>query len=65
MLENLGVVSKSTVLLIRKVEKLGKDKSGVLLVYHRDPKRLLAFARNNNLDIFRVRLGGEGVRIEK
>lgn len=75
LLERLGVVSESTNQIIRKIEKMGgaakisgaggkKDKSGIVLIYHKDPERLLAFAKKNSLDLFSVRMGEEGVRIE-
>lgn len=76
LLENLGVVSKSTIQLIREIEKIGgaakvsgaggkKDKSGILLAYHQDPDRLVMLAKDMNLDIFPIRLGEGGVRDEK
>lgn len=76
LLENLGVVSKSTIQLIREIEKIGgaakvsgaggkKDKSGILLAYHQDPDRLVMLAKDMNLDIFPIRLGEGGVRVEK
>ena len=76
LLEKLGVVSDSTVKLIRGIEKVGgaakisgaggwKDRSGILLVYHKNPEKLHIFAKKNNLNLFEVKLGEEGVRIEK
>lgn len=76
LLEKLGVVSKSTIKIIREIERFGgaakvsgaggiKDRSGVLLAYHREPGKLLAFAKKNNLEAFTANLGEEGVRIEK
>jgi len=75
LLEKLGVVSNSTINLIREIERIGgaakvsgaggwKDKSGVLLVYHKNPEKLHIFAKKNNLNPFEVKLGEEGVRIE-
>jgi len=76
LLEKLGVVSDSTVKLIREIEKIGgaakisgaggrKDKSGILLVYHKNVKKLQNFAKEKNLELLGVKLGEEGVRIEK
>jgi mevalonate kinase len=76
LLEKLGVVSASTKQIIRKVEKMGgaakisgaggrKDKSGIVMIYHKDLEKLLAFAKNSSLDLFSVKMGEEGVRIEK
>lgn len=76
LLERLGVVSKKTMRLIRKIEKIGgfakisgaggaKDNSGIIITYHPDQEKLLSFAKKENLDIFRVKLGEEGVRIER
>jgi mevalonate kinase len=75
LLEELGVVSESTISLIRKIERLGgsakicgagglKTNSGVLLVFNKDQEKLFDFANKNNLDIFSVKFGEEGVRIE-
>ena len=76
LLETLGVVSESTVKLIRNIEKMGgaekisgaggrKVKSGIVIVYHKNAKRLLAFAKKNNLNLFSVKIGEEGVRREQ
>lgn len=76
LLEELGVVSRNTRNLIRKVEKIGgsakisgagglRENSGVVLAYHQDPEALLKFAGEENLDIFEVKLGERGVRSEK
>lgn len=76
LLEKLGVVSPSTKKLIRKIEKIGgaakisgaggrKDKSGIIIVYHHNPEKLIQFAKLNKLEIIQVKLGEEGVRIEK
>lgn len=75
-LELLGVVSDWGRNLIRRLEKIGAaakisgaggitNGSGIVLVYHRDEERLKNFCESNNLEIFSVKLGGEGVRIEK
>lgn len=76
LLEKLGVVSPGTKALVGQIEKMGgaakisgaggrTQGSGILLVYHPDTQKLLAFAQKLNLKIFRVKLGEEGVRIEK
>jgi mevalonate kinase len=76
LLEELGVVSANTKQLIGKIKKIGgaakvsgaggnKDGSGILIVYHKEPKKLIAFAKSNRLDTISVKLGEEGVRIEK
>lgn len=76
LLEELGVVSETAKQMIRVIERIGgaakvsgaggkKDRSGILLVYHKNPKTLIKFAKSRNLDIFLVKLGEEGVRIEE
>lgn len=75
LLERLGVVSSSTRQIIRGIEELGgaakisgaggkKGGSGIILAYHKNPDRLLSFAARRNLDIFSVKLGEEGVKVE-
>jgi mevalonate kinase len=75
LIEQLGVVSESTREIIRKIEKIGgaakicgaggrKDKSGIVLVYHKDTEKLMDFAKKNTLDPFLVKMGIEGVQIE-
>lgn len=74
-LELLKVVSASGRNLIRRIEKIGgaakisgaggiATGSGILLVYHPDEERLRNFCERNNLEIFSVKLGEEGVRNE-
>ncbi|MBU2592429.1 hypothetical protein KKD61_03135 [Patescibacteria group bacterium] len=76
LLEKLGVVSQKTKILVRQIEKFGgaakisgaggiKDTSGILLAYHSDPEAFLGWARREGLNIFKVKLGEEGVRIEE
>jgi mevalonate kinase len=76
LLEKLGVVSSSTKRIIRKIEKMGgyakvsgaggrKRGSGILIVYHKNYGRIRKFAERNKLDFFPVKIGEEGVRIEK
>lgn len=76
LLEKLGVVSDSIIELIREIERIGgaakisgaggwKDKSGILLIYHKNVEKLQNFAKKNNLKLLEVKLGEGGVRIEK
>jgi mevalonate kinase len=76
LLEKLGVVSNSTKELVRRIERLGgaakisgaggrRENSGILIVYHSDGEKLMNFAKKNNLEISKLKLGEEGVRIEK
>jgi len=73
-LEELGVVGEFAKKVVREIEKIGgvakicgaggvKERSGVLLCYHQEPARLFSLAKQFNLEIFEVRLGEEGVRI--
>lgn len=76
LLEDLRVVSPTTRTLIRKIEKIGgaakisgaggvKKGSGIILAYHAHPDVLWSFAQKEELDILKVELGEEGVKIEK
>lgn len=76
LLEKMGVVSESTKSLIKKIEKMGgyakisgaggkKENSGILLIYHKDTEKLQDFAKNNNLALYKVKLGEKGVYFEK
>lgn len=76
LLESLGVVSESTKAIIERIEKMGgyakitgaggREKgSGMVLVYHKDVEKIGLFAKENNLNMMPVKLGGEGVRIER
>jgi len=75
LLEQLGVVSPKTKILIQKIEKEGgfakisgaggtKENSGIVLAYHRDPNVLLKLAKEEKLDMFKVKLGEKGVKSE-
>ena len=75
-LEEIGVVSEKTKTLIREIEKAGgaakisgaggrRGNSGIILMYHSDMNKLKDFVRKNGLDVFRVKLGEEGVRDER
>lgn len=74
LLEKLGVVSDSTIKLIREIERIGgvakvsgaggwQDRSGILLVYHRNPKKLQEFAKERKVKLLSVKLGEGGIRI--
>jgi len=76
LLETLGVVSDRTKNIIRKIEKLGggakisgaggqKAGSGIILAYHSQLSAIRQFAQKEDLPIFEVKLGEEGVRVEK
>ena len=69
LLEKAGMVSKSTASIIRAIEASGgvakisgaggfKDKSGMILIYHKKPEKI-------KLKTIKANLGAEGVRIEK
>lgn len=76
LLEKLGVVGVFAKKIIREIEKKGgvakicgaggrKKASGILLAWH--PKKEIVFevAKKRNLSAFEVKLGEEGVKIEK
>jgi len=74
-LEKIGVVGKIARKIIKEIENLGgaakisgaggvKAGSGMLLCYHPDPKKLLTYAKDNNLEAFTVKLGEQGLREE-
>lgn len=76
LLENLGVVSNFAQKIIRGIEKLGgaakicgaggkKKGSGIILAFHPQKDVLFELAKKKNLPAFEVKLGEEGVRIEK
>ena len=76
LLEQLGVVSSKTKILIQKIEKEGgfakisgaggiKENSGIILAYHQDPNVLLKLAKEEKLDMFKVKLGERGVKSEQ
>lgn len=76
LLEKLGVVSPKTQSLVKKIEKIGggakisgaggkRKNSGIILAYHKDPEVFLGFAQKEKLPLFEVKLGEEGVRVEK
>ncbi len=75
LLESLGVVSESTIGLIRRIEKFGgsakvcgaggiKGNSGVILVFHKDKEKLFKFAKTSNLEVFAVKFGTKGVYVK-
>lgn len=72
-LENLGVVGKKAQSIIKEIEGLGgaakitggggiKSGSGMLLVYYKDLKKILGYAKQNNLDVLIIETGEEGLR---
>lgn len=76
LLEKLGVVGEFAQKIVRELEKAGgaakisgaggiKNKSGLLLVYHRNRDKVERIARKHKLDYFSAKLRVEGVRIEK
>jgi len=76
LLEKLDVVSSSTKNIIRAIEKIGGSAkvtgaggkigaSGIVIVYHSKPERLMKLIKERKLSISSVRIGEEGVRIEK
>lgn len=74
-LERLGVVGEFAEKVVRAIEGLGgvakvcgaggvKDRSGILLCYHKRPEKIFALAKKLGLETFAVKLGEEGVRVE-
>lgn len=74
-LEKIGVVGKKAKKIIKEIEDLGgaakisgaggvKTGSGILLCYHKNPKILLKYAKQNNLEALIIKLGEEGLRKE-
>lgn len=72
-LEELGVVGEKSQSIIKAIERLGgaakinggggaKNGSGMLLVYHKDIKKVLKHVRKNNLEVLRIQIGVEGLR---
>ena len=75
-LEKLGVVGKKAKDIIRRVEKIGgavkiiggggiKEGAGMLLAYHKNPNKLIEFAKKQDWTIIAIKLGKEGLRKEK
>ncbi|OGE32516.1 mevalonate kinase [Candidatus Daviesbacteria bacterium RIFCSPHIGHO2_02_FULL_36_13] len=75
-LESIGVVGKKAKKIIRKIESLGGTAkisgaggviadSGIILCFHKSKKVVINIAKVYNLPYFSVKLGVEGVRIEK
>lgn len=76
LLEKLGTVSNFTQKIIEEIEKQGgvakicgaggkKKGSGIILALHPNKRALLGIARSRNLPAFEVKLGEEGVKVEK
>lgn len=75
-LESMEVVSDAAVALIRRIEQSGgaakisgagglKTGSGVVIAVHDTPSVLSAIAERYHYPVFRVQLGGSGVRLEQ
>ncbi len=75
-LEGFGVVSKTVIPLIRKIEALGaaakilggggREKGvGFLLCYHSDKQAIEKICKQYNYSIGAVRLGEEGIRLDE
>jgi len=76
LLEKLGVVGNSAKRIIKEIEGVGgvakvcgaggvKEGSGIILGFHPRKNSLLEIAKERNLSAFEVKLGEEGVKIEK
>lgn len=74
-LEKIGVVGSIAKKIIKDIEKLGgaakisgaggvKKGSGMILTYHKNPKKILKYAKKNNLEAFIIKLGEEGLKKE-
>jgi len=74
-LEKLGVVGNKAKKLIRGIGKLGgaakitggggvKLGSGMILVYHKDMKKILSYAKQKRLEAIAIQTGKEGLREE-
>jgi|SRR3989344_2841050 len=74
-LETIGVVSKTVLPIIRKLESSRgaakicggggkKGPTGILLAYHPIPKIIENIAKSYNLDYFKISLGVEGLKKE-
>ncbi len=75
-LEDMGVVSKLAMKIIRKIEENGgaakilggggrRAGVGFLLAYHPNPRELSRLADRNGWKIQPIKLGEEGIRLEK
>ncbi len=75
-LEKLGVVGKIAKSIIREIEKIGgagkimggggiSEGSGMLLAYHKNPKKLETLSKKENWKSVKIKLGGEGLRKER
>ena len=76
LLEELGVVSNKTKDLVRIIEKAGghikvsgaggkKDGSGMAILYHKDIEKITLLKKKHGFNLIPVKVGEEGVRIEK
>ncbi len=73
-LEKIGVVGKIAKKIVRDIENLGgaakisgagglRKGSGMLLCYHKNPKKILDYAKKNDLPSFNIKLGAEGLKL--
>jgi len=76
LLEKLGVVGEKAQKIISRIEGLGgaakicgaggvRKGSGIALVYHQNLKIIEKYCLKNKLPFFSVKLGEEGLRVEK
>lgn len=76
LLEYLGVVSPFAKVVVREINKAGgaakvcgaggkKKGSGILLAFHPQKETLFKLAKKRSWSAFEVKLGEEGVRVEK
>jgi len=76
LLEKIGVVSKNVKKLVRLIEQKGgvakisgaggiKTGSGIIIGYHQKPDIIKQIAKEFGYNTFQVKLGGEGVKIER
>lgn len=72
-LEKLGVVGKKAQSLIKEIEQLGgaakitgaggiKEGSGMLVIYHKDMKKLFNFTKQKGSAAMKIQIGEEGLR---
>lgn len=74
-LEKIGVVGKKAQKIINDLESLEagakisgaggvKSGSGMILIYHKNPKKILQYAKDNKLEVFQIKLSEEGLKQE-
>lgn len=75
LLEEMGVVSESTIDLIKQIEKIGgaakvtgaggrREASGLILIYHPEKEKLMNFMKKKGLEMDNIKLGETGVICE-